>query len=224
MLDDVRRFIAVPDEKALVNYFGVPIKKFDVASRWQPGHPLQLLYISEYSDYKNLTTLLKALLILRQKGEDNLRLVSSGDPSQFPEVEISSRETDRALAGHPSVASHITFTGAIPYVEVARFYAESDIFVFPSLAESFGHPLVEAMAMGLPIVASDISICREICGESAVYFNPVEPAELAEQIVLLKQQPGLRRRFGQYGRKRAATQFNWNDHVRRFVEIMDSIA
>src|SRR3989442_3984426 len=142
MLDNVRRFIPVPEEKAVVNYFGVPIKKFDVASRRQPGKRLQLLFISEYSDYKNLTTLLKALLILRQKAEDNPLLVSSGDPSQFPEVEISSRETDRALAGHPLVASYMTFTGKIPYEEVARFYAESDIFVFPSLAESFGHPLV----------------------------------------------------------------------------------
>ena len=224
MLDDVRRFIPVPDEKAVVNYFGVPIKKFDVASRRQPGQRLQLLYISEYSDYKNLTTLLKALLILRQKGDDGLRLVSSGDPSQFPEVEISSRETDRALAGHPLVASYVRFTGTIPYEEVARFYAESDIFVFPSLAESFGHPLVEAMATGLPIVASDLSICREICGEAAVYFNPLDPADLAEKIVLLKNQPGLRRRLGQYGRKRAETEFNWDDHVRRFVEMIDSMA
>ena len=221
MLDDVRRFIPIPQEKAVVNYFGVPIKKFDVASRWQPGHPLQLLYISEYSDYKNLTTVLKALLILRQKGDDGLRLVSSGDPSQFPEVEISSRETDRALAGHPLVASYVRFTGTIPYEEVARFYAESDIFVFPSLAESFGHPLVEAMATGLPIVASDISICREICGEAAVYFNPLDAADLAEKIVLLKNQPALIRRLGQHGRKRAETEFNWDDHVRRFVEMID---
>src|SRR3989442_6683798 len=224
MLDDVRRFIPVADEKAVVNYFGVPIKKFDMASRWPGGQSLQLLYISEYSDYKNLTTLLKGLLILRQKGEDGLRLVSSADPSQFPEVEISSRETDRALAGHTLVASHITFTGTIPYEEVAGFYAESDIFVFPSLAESFGLPLVEAMATGLPIVASDLSICREICGEAALYFNPLEPTDLAEKIVLLKNQRGLRRRLGQYGRKRAETEFNWDDHVRRFVEIMDSIA
>jgi glycosyltransferase involved in cell wall biosynthesis len=223
MLDDVRRFIAVPDEKAVVNYFGVPIKKFDVGGRRQAGQHVQLLYISEYSDYKNLTTLLKALLILRQKGEDNFRLVSSADPSQFPEVEISSRGTDRALAGHPLVASYITFTGTIPYEEVERFYAVSDIFVFPSLAESFGHPLVEAMASGLPIVASDIPICREICDEAAVYFNPFDAADLAEKIVLLKNQPGLRRQLGQYGRKRAETEFNWDDHVRRFIEIMDSI-
>ena len=221
MLDNVRRFIPVPEEKAVVNYFGVPLEKFDIERRGQRRNWLQLLYISEYSDYKNLTTLLKALLILRQKGEDGLRLVSSADPSQFPEVEISSRETDRALAGHPSVASHLTFTGTIPYAEVARFYAESDIFVFPSLAESFGHPLVEAMATGLPIVASDISICREICGEAAVYFNPLDPADLAEKIVLLKNQPALIRRLGQHGRKRAETEFNWDDHVRRFVEMID---
>src|SRR3989442_8840121 len=159
MLDDVSRLIRVPDAKAVVNYFGVPLEKFEAGGRRPGGQSLQLLYVSEYSDYKNLTILLQALLILRQKGEDGLRLVSSSDPSQFPEVEISSREMDRALVGHPLVTSHIKFTGTIPYAEVARYYAESAIFVFPSLAESFGHPLVEAMAMGLPIVASDLSIC-----------------------------------------------------------------
>ena len=80
------------------------------------------------------------------------------------------------------------------------------------------------MATGLPIVASDLSICREICGEAAVYFNPLDPADLAEKIVLLKNQPGLRRRLGQYGRKRAETEFNWDDHVRGFVEMIDSMA
>jgi len=223
MLDDVRRFISVPDEKAVVNYFGVPLEKFDIERRGQRRNWLQLLYISEYSDYKNLHTLLKALLILRQRGDDGFRLVSSADPSQFPDVEISSREIDHALANDPLVASCTTFTGPIPYEDVGRFYADSDIFVFPSLAESFGHPLVEAMAIGLPIVASDIPICREICGEGAVYFNPYDPEDLARKIVVLKDEPRLRRQLGQYGRKRAQTQFNWNDHVRRFVEIMDSV-
>jgi len=80
------------------------------------------------------------------------------------------------------------------------------------------------MAMGLPIVASDIPVCREICGKGAVYFNPPEPADLATKIVLLKNNSDLRKQLGQIGRKRAEAQFNCEDHVRRLLEMIGRIA
>lgn len=235
MLNDVRRFVPIPDGKAIVNYFGVPLEKFNVG-RWdtrmlggeeagrQQDAPLRMLYVSEYSDYKNLTTLLKAVLLLREERVDGLCLVTTADPNQFPDVEITSREEDKALASHPLLVPFVEFTGPVPYDEIPKLYQQSDLFVFPSLAESFGHPLVEAMASGLPIIASDIPICREICGEAAVYFSPLESSDLAEKILLLWNNADLRRRLGQLGRKRAETYFDWKHHVRRLVEIIEWVA
>lgn len=235
MLNDVRRLIPIPDGKAVVNYFGVPLEKFngedggagkrtgEEAGRSQEGL-LRMLYVSEYSDFKNLTTLLKAVLMLKEQVARSFYLTTTADPSQFPDVEIVSREEDQVLASQPRVASSVTFTGSIPYQEIQKLYQQSDLFVFPSLAESFGHPLVEAMASGLPILASDIPICREICGEAALYFNPLDPTDLAEKILLLKASPDLRRRLGEIGRKRAETHFDWKDHVRRLVEMIEQVA
>src|SRR5438445_8792977 len=230
MMTLMRQVIPGLDGKALVNYLGVPMELFpsrpspnDGECRENGGKPFQILYVSEYGDYKNLTVLLKAVMILSQQGVTDFLLVLTADPWQYPDVEAVTRGEDQALATHPLISPFVKFTGLVPYEDVSKLYADSDLFVFPSLAESFGYPLVEAMAMRLPIVASDIPICREICGEGAVYFNPYDPEDLARKIVVLKDEPRLRRQLGQYGRKRAQTQFNWNDHVRRFVEIMDSV-
>lgn len=240
MMRDLNEFISVPEARRRVNSFGAPLERFtpiDATSSAADateaadastlgtavGGPFRILHVSEYSDYKNLTTLLKAALLLRERGVDGFRIVTTADPGQFPDVEISTREEDRALAGHPLVAPSLEFTGRIPYDDVPRLYARSDLFVFPSLAESFGHPLVEAMASGLPILASDIPLCREICGDAAEYFSPLDANELAEKIILLRSDPERRARLGQGGRVRAQTRFDWNEHVRRMVETLEEV-
>lgn len=234
MLQDVRRFIMIPNGKAVVNYFGVPLERFNgkgkkarkrgsmEAGTSQEG-PLRMLYVSEYSDYKNLTTLLKAVVLLRDQGIGDFCLTTTADPSQFPDVEITTRREDKALASDPRVAPYVKFTGSVPYRKMHTLYQDSDLFVFPSLAESFGHPLVEAMATELPIITSDIPIHREICGEAAVYFSPLSPKDLVDKILLLRGDPDLRRRLGQIGRKRAEERFDWKDHVRRLVEIIEEV-
>ncbi|MDE2059879.1 MAG: glycosyltransferase family 4 protein [candidate division NC10 bacterium] len=231
MMADLKQLIPVPDSKAVVNSFGVPLERFSwnqlgASEKVQRDseRPCQLLYVSEYSDYKNLTTLLKAVSIMRTQGMADFRLMTTADPSQFPEVEIVTREQDRALVSHPHIAPFVKFTGSIPYEDVPNLYMQSDLFVFPSLAESFGHPLVEAMASGLPIIASDIPICREICGDAAVYFSPLDPNDLAEKIMSLRNDSGLRQRLGRLGRKRAEVHFDWKDHVRRLVGIIERVA
>lgn len=232
MMEDVKGFIRLKDRKAAVNPFGVPRGKFPGKGRERTEafggagerRKFRLLYVSEYSDYKNLTTLLRTVLILSEKGLTDFEVVTTADPGQFPEVEVSSREEDKALASNPCVAPFFRFTGSVPYEGIHELYALSDLFVFPSLAESFGHPLVEAMASGLPVLASDIPLCREICGEAAHYFNPLDPKELAGKILHLRDDPVLRRELSELGRARAKTCFNWHDHVRRFMEMIGQVA
>jgi glycosyltransferase involved in cell wall biosynthesis len=231
MLDDVQRFLCLSDGRGVVNYFGVPLERFvphtstsSKAARENSNKPFRLLYVSTYSDYKNLTTLLKAVRILVDHQEScEVSLVTTADPWQFPEVEVVSREEDQALAAHPQIAPFVKFTGPIPYDDVPRLYQDADLFVFPSLAESFGHPLVEAMASGLPVLASDILICREICGEAALYFSPFDAQDLAEKILRLRKETHPRRQLGEVGRKRVEQNFDWNDHVRRLVELIEQV-
>lgn len=235
MLKDVRRFIQIPDEKAVVNHFGVPLERFH-KRRWEAGTPasqearkqqagsLRMLYVSEYSDYKNLTTLLRAVLLLREQGIDKFSLITTADPDQFPDAEIATRAVDKALVSDPRIASYVQCRGSVPYGGIHVLYQESDLFVFPSLAESFGHPLVEAMASGLPVMASDIPIHHEICGEAALYFSALDPQDLVNKILMLGRNIELREQLGKAGRARAVAQFDWKDHVQRLVEICEKVA
>src|SRR5262245_47556694 len=119
MLNDVRRFVAIPDRKTIINYFGVPLGKFNGRREDKgPGDegvvrphngPLRLLYVSEYSDYKNLSTLLRAILLLKACGVDDFCLTTTMDPDQFSEVEITTREMDKAFARNPQIAPHVRF-------------------------------------------------------------------------------------------------------------------
>ena len=226
----LREFIPHLDKTLAVNYLGVPL---DLFLRQTPASkkgadkvtkPFQLLFVSEYSDYKNLTILLKTVLLLRQQGVDDFRLMTTADPWQFPDVEIVSREEDKRLATHPMIAGCVKLTGSVPYADIPALYAQSDLFVFPSLAESFAYPLVEAMASGLPVIAADIPICREICGEAAVYFNPLNSDDLAQKIRNMRDDPKRRQELAALGRKRAIEHFDWKEHVKRLLELIEMTA
>lgn len=230
LLNEVQKSINLARKRAVVNPFGVPLQRFtpysDNASKRdqeEPSMPFRILHVSEYSDYKNLTVLLKAVRTLSEQGFANFKLVTTANPGQFPDDELVTREEDESLAIHPQVAPFVKFTGPVPYMDVPRLYGDSDIFVFPSITESFGHPLVEAMASGLPVLASDIPVCREICGEAALYFSPLNEKELADQILHLWRDTALRKLLGTMGRRRAETYFNWTDHVRRLINLIEEV-
>jgi len=228
-LDEIERFMNLASKRTMVNPFGVPLERFspctERGSRRNEAlsRPLRLLHVSEYCDYKNLTVLLKAVRILVKKGCRDFSLVTTADPWQYPDDELVMREEDQSLAVHPQVAPFVKFAGPVPYGDVPKLYKSGDLFLFPSITESFGHPLVEAMATGLPVLASDIPVCREICGEGALYFNPFNAEDLADKILRLQNNPDLRRQMGEAGRKRAEIYFDWKDHVRRLVELIEEV-
>ncbi len=223
MLDSARRFVPLPAGRAVVNPFGVSAERFGRApeSRTAQRGPLRLLHVSEYCDHKNLAVLLRAIPLLREQGLPDVRLTTTADPSHFPGAELATRETDRSLLSDPGISPFVRNAGTVPYEEIHRLYQESDIFVFPSIAESFGHPLAEAMAAGLPVVASDIPICREICGDAALYFDPADPGDLARKISLLWNDAGMRKLLGDLGEARAKTRFSWKNHAARLLEILE---
>ena len=229
MLRDFQNFAKLPDRKVVVNYFGVSLTRFK-ASAEDPGTAahgrnelLRLLYVSEYGDYKNLSTLLKALLLLRQRGLSDFRLVTTVNPAQRSSSlsESVTKSLDHRLISDPTLNNHLVIVGPVPYEEVHLLYRDADLFVFPSLAESFGHPLVEAMASGLPVLASDIPVHREICEDAAFYFSPLDPEDLAKNVLLLKSQPELRKELGRLGQSQVAQQFTWHGHVTRLLELLE---
>ena len=102
-------------------------------------------------------------------------------------------------------------------------YQTYDIFVFPSVSETFGFPLVEAMASGLPVIASDTLTNREICGPTALYYPPFDAEALAQRIQELRARPDLYRWLSEKGVERARLRFNLADHFDRLVTILERL-
>jgi glycosyltransferase involved in cell wall biosynthesis len=176
-----------------------------------------MVYVSLYAEHKNLRTLLKAMPLLNRDGARKFRLLTTVDPAWEGAAWTVTHKEDLALARQPDVARWVEFLGPALSGEVHELYRKGDIFVFPSLCESFGHPMVEAMVHGLPIVAADTPVNREVCGEAALYFRPLDPGDLAEKVILLGRDQALREELGTIGRGRAATRFRWEDHVERLL-------
>jgi glycosyltransferase involved in cell wall biosynthesis len=99
-----------------------------------------------------------------------------------------------------------------------------DILVSPSLAETFGFPLVEAMGLGMPIVVADTPIHREICGDAALYFAPGSSHELCDRVLELDCNPALRQRCSELGKARVRANFVWNKHMSSLVGCFRQVA
>ncbi len=206
-----------------VNHYGARPDLFapaDVLPMESNLHTIRLLNVSLYCDQKNLGTLLSAAQLLNacepQQYHVSLTAGFYRDWSGHPT--IPNFEKDFALFQSLEKAGLAEDSNWQSYGSLPALYQQSDIFVFPSYTESFGHPLVEAMAAGVPIVAADTPINREMCGEAAIYFSTFEAEDCARAILNVTTDEGLRHELRERGLKRAQF-FSWEKHVSHFLSL-----
>jgi glycosyltransferase involved in cell wall biosynthesis len=184
---------------------------------------LRLLFVSHYNYYRNFETLFRAMPILRSrlKGKKvklflTCQLKSGENPGTY--------RTDAAasLANSLRGSGEIAELGTIPYRSLHHLYHACHIYVTPAYAESFAHPLIESMSSGLPVVASDLPVHREICEDAGIYFPRFSPDALAEQIVRVQESPELAKELSSNGLRRARD-FSWSKHVERLIVLAQGL-
>jgi glycosyltransferase involved in cell wall biosynthesis len=180
---------------------------------------LRLVFVSHYNYYRNFETLFRAIPILssRLKGRKvklflTCRLNSSDNPGTY-RAEAAALLADDLRRRHDIVE-----LGTIPYRSLHHVYRACHIYVTPAYAESFAHPLIESMSSGLPVVASDLPVHREICGDAGVYFPRFSPDALAERVMQVHESPELAEKLSRNGLRRARD-FSWSEHVERLVGL-----
>ena len=189
------------DYKVIPN--GVDVPRFAGAvpiSRWQDGVP-NVLFVGRLEPRKGLLDLLKAHRILRKTGSGNRLLIVGSGPQE--------REARRYVATRGLQA--VEFLGRVSDREKAQLFRTVDVFASPATGgESFGIVLLEAMAAGAPIVASDIHGYKGVVrrGREGLLVPPHEPKELATAISRLLGDPDLRAEMSAAGRVRAEA-FSW---------------
>ncbi len=183
------------------------------------GEALKILFVSHYNYYRNFETLIRALPLLRDRlSNRSVKLLLTCHLKSGENPGAYRPEAAATLAKKLGVSDMIAELGAIPYQQLHRLYARADVYVTPAYTETFAHPLVEAMASGVPVVASDLSVHREICAEAAVYFPRFSPEGLAETVARVALSPETARRMRAAGIERSH-HFSWKTHVERVLEL-----
>ncbi|MBG6215265.1 glycosyltransferase involved in cell wall biosynthesis [Cryobacterium sp. CAN_C3] len=175
--DDIVRFLRTPPERVDV----VPLAG-EVRSS---SHALpvlrrthQLLAVGNRMPHKNFETLLEALALMPEAARPHVVITGShGDDPLTPVV---------ARLG---LYESVSLRGWLSTTELELLYAESTLFVFPTSFEGFGLPVLEAMALGCPVLCADIAVLREIAGQAAAYVAPGNAPELATAITGLLETP-----------------------------------
>lgn len=181
-------FMARPPEEAedIRRKYGLP-----------PGF---VLYIASSLPHKNYERLLKAFKLVKISRPD-LKLVLIGSRDY-------GHEAIRGKISELGLEEDIIFLGWLPYEDIPLVYSAAGLFVFPSLHEGFGIPVLEAMASGVPVVCSCIEPLDEVAGDAALFVDPLSVESIAHGMLRVLEDPALRKRLAAEGLRRSAG-FSW---------------
>ncbi|MBT3359056.1 MAG: glycosyltransferase family 4 protein [Rhodospirillales bacterium] len=188
--------------------------------QWSKDGILQLLYVSAYYPHKQPGLVSEAVADLNEQGiACHLTLTMDLDGIS----ETPGGDKDHFLLTKGIERGQVTMLGQAPYQELPEMYKNHDVFIFPSLSETFGHPLAEAMGLGIPIIASDTPVHREVCKDAALFFSSLSPSDLARRVRNLDENETLRNLLTKNGQKYVSNNFMWESHVDRLLCVFTEI-
>lgn len=220
-VENATRVIAISHstKRDLHKIYGIPEERIDVVHHGVNdlflNHPAisgatpeerYLLFVGQRGGHKNFGKFLEAFATLSEKRGD-LKLICTGQPFSADE---NRRISKLGLSG--KVKS--TF---VDEKELPGLYASAEAFVFPSLYEGFGMPILEAFAAGCPVALSDASCFPEIAGEGGAYFSPEDPEEMATVIAEIVDNPEKAAALREAGKERLKS-FSWEKTARLTVD------
>jgi len=181
-----------------------------VRQRYQLLAPF-LLYTGNIKPHKNVDRLIEAYSRLRTRGFDHVKLLIIGDDiSKYPRL--------RRLVHRHKLHQHVRFLGFVPDATLTVLYRLATVFVFPSLFEGFGLPPLEAMALGTPVVTSNVSSLPEVVGDAALLVDPFDPDAIADAIARVLADDTLRADLIRRGYERVKV-FSWARSAARTRQV-----
>jgi len=174
-----------------------------------------ILYFGGFDVRKNVFRLIEAYAKIRPRLDEPYQLVLAG---RLRHIGHPLYPDPRPLVRERGLESHVVFTGQIREQDKAPLYSAATLFVFPSLYEGFGMPVLEAMACGAAVITSNTSALPEVAGDAAVLVDPTDTEALAQAMLELLRDPGRRAALGQAARARAA-HFSWGTVAEQTIRV-----
>jgi glycosyltransferase involved in cell wall biosynthesis len=176
-----------------------------------------LVYPANFWPHKNHALLVTAFAMYSAAHADShLKLVCPGQPD-------AARTALRDATTRMGIGDRVIFPGYASESEMAALYRASLGLVFPSLYEGFGLPLLEAMALGVPVLASNTTCIPEVAGDAALYFDPRVPRAIVSAIERLSSEPELRQRMVAAGSARATSLGDPDDEAREYLDLFHAV-
>jgi glycosyltransferase involved in cell wall biosynthesis len=220
---DIMRFLHVPEERIEVIYLAAtealgekrsPDSITQIKNRYGINKPY-FLAVGSMEPRKNLTSALIAFKALKETKKIDYQFVISGGKGW-------KNEAFYHLVKKLSIDEHLVLTGYVPEEDLPALYQGADVFIYPSLYEGFGLPVLEAMVSGVPVITSNTSSLPEVAGDAALIVNPTEVFELYEAMEALATKPQLRETLKNKGLERSKI-FTWEETARRTLEIYQRV-
>lgn len=194
-----------------------------VRRRIGAAHRSLFLTVGGIEPRKGSLELIEALARLKAGRSPDTVLAVVGDHAFQDYASYRSEVLDRAAALGLEIGGDVVLLGMVPEGELPSWYWSADAFVFPSVNEGFGLAVLEAMAAGLPVVATDIPVFREYArGGQAILVPPGNAGALAEAMTTVIHEPARREELSAMGRAVAA-RFTWEQTARQHQAIYRSV-
>lgn len=203
--EDVHNLLDIDTKKITTIYPGVTIQKPDqqqirkTIRKYNLKKPF-LLTVGKIEPRKNLERLVDAF---QNMNDETIDLVIVGPKGWY----------------EPQISSSIKYLGYVEDQDLYSLYASCLFFVYPSLWEGFGYPIVEAMKLGVPVVTSNTSSPKEIAREAALLFDPLNTNDILHCLNTMKQNRKIREVLGQKGEKRSEL-FTWKNYYNTMVRVL----
>lgn len=173
-----------------------------------------LLFVGSPTPNKNIQRAIEAIGIMGNKAPDFV-VVGAAASSVFKSEVPGTGEEPARPAG-------VKFTGRLTDEEIVALYSQAAALVFPSLYEGFGIPPLEAMLLGCPVLSSRIEPAKEVCGDAALYFDPLDARDIVRSIDRLTQNPELRVEMIARGHARASA-FSWDRSADALLDAVSDL-
>ncbi len=208
---------AIPDGKIVVTYEAaeeefsrkLAANSKQILEKYKIAPPF-LIYVGNLYPYKNLDLALKALKIL-EKEIPNLKFFVASARDVF-------HQRFSQLVKNYHLEEKVLMPGFVPTQDLVALFKQSSAFIFPSLSEGFGIPGCNAMAAGVPVIASNIPVFKEVYDNSVLYFDPKRQEDLAEKIKILLTYDKLRQNLIEKGQNQAA-KYSWQKMAKETLEV-----
>jgi glycosyltransferase involved in cell wall biosynthesis len=180
---------------------------------------IKILYVSHLIPYKGYDVIIKAAKRLRE-WKMRFKFIVTMERVDWPE----GYDLYLSMIEKFGLSKNLLILNRVPEDAVANLYKQCDIFMFPSLCESFGFPMVEAMGSGLPIVAAGTPVNKEICGKGALYYDPLDAEEAAQKVRLLIEDNAVAEKLKQNAITQLANaHINWDVYVKEYLHLFDEV-